>query len=658
MASPLIFNGRRAKMLTQDGILRADGSIIDNNGAPNLIKNGHAEINATGWTVSKNTVAASRPDSGFVTSGTNITWTRNTTNPIDGQADFLYTKDAADRQGEQAYYGFTVSKKYRAKVLQIEVDYIVNSGTFSAGSSSTDSDIIVYIYDVTNSTFIEPSSFKFLSNSSTIADKFVANFQTSATGSSYRILFHQATTSTSAFAVQFKEIRISPCQYVYGTPISDWISYTPTISNLGTGSSTTNAAKYRRVGDSMETMVTFQKDGSGGSGASVVTWSFPSGLSVDATKLPYGSATAKADSIGSAWVVVGGNYSANTYIPLVNTATTFAISEPTTSTQITGGVIPAGTYIIFRATVPIQGWSSSVQQSDGYDGRVIALKVNSGSTTGTLNTSNNIVKFATTTYKDTTASYSASTGLWTCPKSGWYIISGSYEISHTTASGYIATKIGVDGTIISDDYKYASGVGDSQQSVQSQAIYLTAGQTVGIYSNTNLTTPVFGANQARNWFSVISSANPQTVSATELVSASYNTSASQSISTSTVTIVDFGTKLEDSHGAVTTGGSWKFVAPVAGEYQVNAGVLIAGGNSLPAGNECNLALLKNGVDYKVIAAHYGQTASTASVSLTGAAKVKLNAGEYFDIRVYQTTGSTSTLINQSRFNYVDVFRIK
>ena len=148
------------------------------------------------------------------------------------------------------------------------------------------------------------------------------------------------------------------------------------------------------------------------------------------------------------------------------------------------------------------------------------------------------------------------------------------------------------------------------------------------------------------------------MSATELISASYNTAAGQSISTATVTIVDFGTKLEDSHSAVTTGGSWKFIAPVAGEYQVNAAVMIAGGNSLPAGNECNLSLLKNGADYKVLNSHYVQAASTAAIPLSGSAKVKLNAGEYFDIRVYQTTGATSTLITQSRFNYVDVFRIK
>ena len=79
------------------------------------------------------------------------------------------TKDTANRQGRVVYTPFTIQTAHQAKVLQVSFDYIVNSGTFAAGTSSTDSDVIVYLQDVTNGTFIEPSSIKLLSNSSTLS---------------------------------------------------------------------------------------------------------------------------------------------------------------------------------------------------------------------------------------------------------------------------------------------------------------------------------------------------------------------------------------------------------------------------------------------------------------------------------------------------------
>ncbi|MFV1292818.1 hypothetical protein QMK83_30070, partial [Klebsiella pneumoniae] len=46
-------------------------------------------------------------------------------------------------------------------------------------------------------------------------------------------------------------IKISPCNYVYGTPITDWAVYTnPTTQGLGTIASTN--LRWRRIGDSMQ----------------------------------------------------------------------------------------------------------------------------------------------------------------------------------------------------------------------------------------------------------------------------------------------------------------------------------------------------------------------------------------------------------------------
>lgn len=72
--------------------------------------------------------------------------------------------------------------------------------------------------------------------------------------------------------------------------ITSWQSYTPTVSNLGAGSSTTTG-KWRRVGDSAEIEIKLTKDATPGSGASVVYYSLPSVVVVDRNKTANSSAT-------------------------------------------------------------------------------------------------------------------------------------------------------------------------------------------------------------------------------------------------------------------------------------------------------------------------------------------------------------------------------
>ena len=138
----------------------------------------------------------------------------------------------------------------KAKVAQIELDYIVNSGTFAAGSSSSDGDLIVYIYDVTNSTLIEPSSIKFLSSSTATSDRIVTNFQTSATGTSYRLILHVSSTSASAWELKADNFQVKPSTYVYGTPITDNVPYTPSNSQ-GFGTLASVDLRWSRKGDTL-----------------------------------------------------------------------------------------------------------------------------------------------------------------------------------------------------------------------------------------------------------------------------------------------------------------------------------------------------------------------------------------------------------------------
>lgn len=569
------------------------------------IKNSHFEKNVNSVSSYLNTAGTSPVDG--TGGGATITCTRTTSSPISGDGSLLITKDAANRQGQGCSIPFTIDRGDRATMQTIVLPYEVASGTFTAGTDTTNSDLVMWVYDVTNSVLIPvQGTGRFYSNT---ADYFFGYFQTNSNSTSYRLIFHQALTGTSAYTIKVDNIKIFKSKFSSGTTITDWVSYTPTVSNLGTGSTSSNVAKWRRVGDSAEYMITFQKDGSGGSGASVVTWSLVSGQSVDANKLPFGSATAKADNIGSAWVVSGGNYSASNYVPLVNSATTFAISKPTASGQLTGADIPANTYIIFRATVPIQGWESSIQQSDGYDSRKIVFEARTNP--GTIATS--AATYVTLTWSTPTVDHVAG---WNGTDTYTIKTADCYDIQilanqNANAAAYLDVAYRIDGgSEVLIGRGFGSGTAGGVVTGTATAC-LNAGQTVQARAQTEGTQ---GIGTLRRFTIKRSGGGSPTISATELIAAGYSLSANKTPAANAA--LDFDTKLYDTHNAVTTGGSgvWKFTAPAPGIYEMCVNAALSSGNQ-------TLDMYKNGVQGKVLM-------SVSTTVTSGCASVSLVAGEY------------------------------
>lgn len=571
-----------------------------------------------------NDSSGSRPADG--TGGVTDTATSlETTAPLSGTTSVILSKfNLASQQGSGWSIPFTIDTANKAKVLQIEFDYMVRGGTFAAGSSTTDSDVIVYIYDVTNAKLIEPSSIKLLSNSTTIPDKFVANFQTSATGTSYRLIYHIATTTALAFDLFVDNIVVKPSDYMYGTPISNWFSFTSTISNLGAGGAAINQSKYRIVGDSIELLYTFQKDATAGSGTVDVTWSLPAGLNIDAAKLPSGSITSRADNIGSAWVYTGA-FAANSYFPLINNATTLVINQPATAVAVKGADLGANVYIVFRATVPILGQSSSVQMSDGYDGRQIGFRANN-SATAISGTPTKIVW--TNTDKDDVAGYSS--GTYTVRSAGWYDVGSSLYISGTPA---------VDGTATIDIYRNGSAIKSNVHrykvaSITTTSIYVgdsfyfNAGDTIEIYASTDMTTPSISSSTSRNVFNVNKRQAPTTMSATERIS--FSATSSSTAASATAPFV-YPTVVENSHGAYSS-TSGKFTAPIPGKYFFSA--------SAYNGGAFAIVIYKNSTAVK-----QGQQATATSVS-TVTHTVYLLAGETVEARPdAAVTANGSAILN-------------
>lgn len=630
-------------------------------GAKNFITGGDAESGTTGW-VTYADAAATRPVDG--TGGSpNVTFTTTSTSPLINLNSFLFTKDAANRQGQGASYDFTIDAAYKAKVLQISIDYVVNSGTFVAGTNTTDSDLIVYLYDVTNSQLIEPSSIKFLSNNSILSDKFSSTFQTSATGTQYRLILHCASTSASAYTLKLDDISVSPSTYVYGTPITDWIPWTPTGSWT---SNTVYTGKKRRIGDSMEYVIQAAT-----SGAPTAT-----NFTADILEVMDTSKMVSANHLEPIGFFRTNDSGGTQYHGTVRIATTTSVSlavfgsagtyvnDPSLVTDTIPFTYGSADFITLEFKVPIVGLSSSVQMSNQTDTRIASMKAKKETTLSLTTGSWTIITGWDAAEVDTHGGFNNTTGVYTVQVPGYYKVVGQITYA-TNSTGTRNIQINRNSeSLATPRIATAStpGVGPNECTANASSTdFYNTGDTIRIYglqtSGGNLGTSTSGGY---NGFSIERLTGPSAIAATESVNARYSTGAGQSIANAATPIVDFGTKVFDSHGAVTTGASWKFTAPISGVYEISSRIRYANSTAWAANSFMSSQVFKNNVIYCVLSDFVVQTAFTnvfAAPSVNGTTSIKLLAGEFIDIRTAHNESTARALLSSDLHIFVDIARI-
>lgn len=625
---PAIFSGSRTKLLTSSGLLLQDGSTLDNDGVINYIKNGKAEVNTTGWLTYIDAAAASPVDGAGTAS--NSTFTRSTSSPLRGAASFLWTKSANDRQGEGFSYDFTINSADRYKVLQGSFDYAVSSGTFA------DDDMTVWIYDVTNAALIQPAPFK-LKNHSLPAERFGIEFQASSS-TSYRLIVHTASTSTSAYTLKFDNFNLGPQAKLYGSPVTDWVSYTPILTNFtSSGTNAIVSGRWRRVGDSAEiqTYVHMGSTGSGSSGSAQI--GMPSGLTPLDSKSPRSDRTAWGSGVwndgGSIKSYTASRAPASNAIVLWNDGTADVIQGPALS---------ANDELWVTATIPITGWSSSTIMSSDANTRVVAAQVAGDPASATAG---NPIIFPTITY-DTHGAYNATTGGYTVPSSGYYRIHGytNGDVAAITLRVYkngsaTGTRLG-----ITMPTYFATSL--------SGTILANAGDILDVRPDGTYNA---AATSVLNFEKIT---GPAQIAASDTVAARYTTAAGQNIvNNTTAAIVDFGTKAHDYTNSVTTGASWKFTAPISGLYSVKVLCQLSYSTTSAVSAQFNLRLYKNGSNYSDIAARDYDVGNNSQAVAAGSDEIRLLAGDYIDVRAVQNTGADRALTASASLNHISITRI-
>lgn len=529
-----------------------------------LNANPNAEVDTGSWTTYADAAQNTPVDA---TGGSpSSTWTRTTSSPLTGTGSFLWTRTANNRQGEGVAYAFTLNSGDQTKTIAINFDYKIASGTFFAadgitaplndGTTSQNagmSDLEVFIYDVTNAVLI-PVSPQVLVSTSTTSATFKGVFQAASNSTSYRLAIHTARSTAVAVTVQFDNFYVGPQVVAYGAPITDWTSYTPTWSaSLGTVTSIT--AQWRRIGDTMYLRGTAS---AGTTTAAAIKISLPAGYTGNVSSV-------NAILEGSFVTDYNGATQAGMF-PMMLSADTSNIqiskNNSASGFTATNGNAVLGTVFSWTASVPINGWSSSVLMSNDSLTRLVQATyyLSANATPGTNTQINYDTKVT-----DTNAAVTTGVGAWkfTAP------VSGSYNVAvifyGTTANSNC--KLYKNGSAVQN---IACSVNSSVTGGGSADIQLVAGDYIDLRPDNG----TLCGGQAAPYLNAVSihlNSGPATLATTDTCSFMYGQAAATAVTS--ITTMPCDTKTYDTHNAVASG---VFTAPVSGKYHFDVGIGIKG----------------------------------------------------------------------------------
>lgn len=616
-------NPTEGQLFYSDGTSRAQGfweydgtqwnPLGTSAGGINYIANPDAEGGTTGYAAYADAAQAD-PVDGSGGSPT-VTITTTSTDPLRGVNSFLLTKDAADRQGEGFSTDFTIDNADLAQPLSISFDYEASANfDFGDGTVADISDVSVWIYDVTNAVLIQPAPIA-LDGSG----KFQAQFQTNYDSNDYRLIFHIPTTNASAWTFKCDNIFVGPQELVSGSMIGTWQTYTPTVTNGPALSS--NTGLWRRVGDSMQIMIQSTSSATGVSGSDV-TWSLPSGYTIEGNKTT-GGTTSFQNMIGS------GHTNGTFDVGGVGTSGNSALFlRDFDSGTFVGTDWINGNTVRFFAQVPITGWGNNVELSNGADTRVVAVQKATLSTNFIHNSNGNFLTLPLDTVEnDTHGAFDTANNRYVVPVSGFYNIRMQATFTALVTAGTQAQgRILIDGVEQARDIVRVSGSGNAIVKPELTAYKLNAGQLITFeVSQDESSSENVSPTAALTFASIVRAPGPGTVAMGEKVFAKARTTTAQSVANDD--IVDYSTVEYDSHGAITTGASWTFTAPRSGVYNVNASTKTASVAAGAINQVYGIQLEVDGTAVDKGSADRAETTSSRSYGSILSTSVRLNAGQ-------------------------------
>jgi|694.fasta_scaffold00313_35 hypothetical protein len=597
----------------------------------NYLKSNFENASTAGWNKFTTTLTSGVP-TGSLTVGTAASITffdAYAVNPLTGKLSLRVNSGNTGWTAGQGIISdvITIDRQDQGKVLNITFDYepTINPSSINFSGVLGQQTFAIYVYDVTASAWVQPAGFLSMTGNGISTAR--ATFQTAmVAGQQYRVaIVCLQTTPSISVGLVFDNFQMTRSNYIYGTPVTDWQSYTPTFQGFGTPTSV--QFQWRRVGDNVEIRGKFA---SGTSTAVEARVSLPSGLTSSSSKIgstqPTGGvAVFNSTGAGSFTALMDSSVS---YVTFGVQATSFAGLGKLNGNQLTA----SGTFMAFTASVPVEGWSSSVQTSDSADTRVVDFKVR-GLSSSTI-TSGTPLSWSTVS-KNSHGTFNG-TNTYTVPVSGDYCFT-AFFYGFSAAMNIEVRKNGV----IFDPTTFIYADSSARRNIANTFLLqdLVAGDQITLVPVLSATSSI----PASDTFSMFRLSGPSAIAASETVAASYYISpASLAVNTSQI---NYDTKNFDTHNAVTTGASWKFTAPVSGIYRVNTSLYYS------AGANTNVNIHKNGTVFATMFYIDNVVYFNSGVIL-----IQLNAGDYIDIRDTSSFTFAGTTVATQR-SYINIERI-
>jgi hypothetical protein len=657
-------------------IAAAIGGGSGGSGGKNYIQNPNFNGNSTAnWNMRKVTLSSFIPTGNLSTAadaGHTISVSGSST--LEGAYSLLVQGSSLFTAGNCLVSdAFTIDREDLAKVLGWSFSYeaVTSNMDFSGTTSNT---WAVYIAEVsaasgagadTVTSWIQPAGVYNMTQGTGVGLA-SGTFQTTAAGLYYRLVLVCINSEAATTTLKVDDFQLGPQKVVYGSPVTDWQSYTPSI----TWSNCTSTGRWRRVGDSIE--VRFAVTGTGLAAGGILAIGIPSGLSVDDTKLP---ANAQF-SIGEFYIedfgvlgyapggVLYNGPSSNTVVLAYSIAPANASNVPSVAATVTNiAPFAFNTNDVIRGgfRLPIAGLSSSVQMSNDTDTRVVAAKIRHTGTQACP--AFGPISFNTTVF-DTHSAWNNPTNAYIIPVSGVWEISfygnstgspfGAATQSHPVyllrnsvifdlISAYVASQAGTTYEVFSGSAIGRFNAGDSLQ---------IAAANNGV---------VFSFDNLRVEFRRLS--GPSAIAASETVAASYQTTAGQSIPNNTSTFVNFlnSGRYFDTHGMITEGTGYNSVTgaytveprvtvPVSGKYLISH-------TAMYDASAVGLRATGIRVNGATILQPARNSADGGFLSQNGIGLLNLNAGDYVQFTVFQSSGANLLLTNVAGQNYFTIQRV-
>ncbi len=596
-----------------------------------------------------------------------VTITRSTATPLDGVASFLFTKDAANRQGEGFSGDVVLQPDDATKMFTLSFDYQLTTGTYTGYQTPPlFSDLTVWVYDVTNSVMYQVMGYQLDGAISTTNQySYQGQWQVPVGCLQARVIWFLGNTGAAAFTSRINNISFGRTQRVQGTIETPWQSFTPS-SFGGFGVVTATDFKWRRVGTDMFILGNFT---TGTVGATPALVSIPTGYSIDNSNVGFTSSIIYTTGLWTRNATTEANQGrilcdgASLGLGLVfGAATSMSAGGGGPFAGTTAAVSFASSQLIkVNAQIPILGWGTAGTLGQDADTRVVAAKYGCGACY--VLAGNPAMQFSALSY-DTHGAATYGTGVtfsYFVPVGGYY----QYQVVVTSNNGQSVAGNGDLYRIFA--YKNGTtfvgsliGGWQNGSGTLTFAIAGALGQGSGYFNSGDILSFRFQSDGAsfaaspstlNNSVSINRLSGPAQVQASEIITARYSTNAGQSISNNTITIIDFEDVSYDDHGCVTTGASWKFTAPRAGKVNVSARAQLASNAGWAVGENAYLSVFKNGVEFGRGPFDSPVTA-TIVVDLSVEDEVNVLSGDTIDIRIFQLSGGSIALVTTNVLNYV------